>query len=123
MKEKIGGIIFFLLGFHELSTDDILATTDLNSYPVLTLEPVPSRQQQRLPRALSTTTEQPAVLLNRPVGIAEPVRRLSGGIIRAFKFSEGDTSTDKSVQVNTIIRSCGRCAGSTPHRQQHQYYL
>jgi len=52
-------------------------------------------------------------LLSRPIGIAEPVRRLSSGlIIRAFKNSEGDTNTDKSVQVNTIIRACGRCAGS-----------
>lgn len=52
--------------------------------------------------------------MTRPIGIAEPVRRLSGGLfIRAYKNAEGDTNTDKSVQVNTIIRSCGRCAGAT----------
>ena len=58
-----------------------------------------------------------ATLSVRPVGVAEPLRRLSGTlIIRALKASkaEGDTSTDKSVQVNTIIRSCGRCAGAGP---------
>ena len=94
-----------------MSTDDILATTDLSANPLSSTETILSRQQ-RLPRTLSNTIEQPSTSINRPVGIAEPVRRLSSGIIRAFKLSEGDTSTDKSVQVNTIIRSCGRCAGS-----------
>jgi hypothetical protein len=94
-----------------LSTDDILATTDLSSNPLSPTESILSRQQ-RLPRTLSNAVEQPSTSIIRPVGIAEPVRRLSSGIIRAFKLSEGDTSTDKSVQVNTIIRSCGRCAGS-----------
>ena len=100
-----------------MSTDDILATTDLTSYSVPISTPSESRPH-RLSRALSTTVlEQQPTLTVRPVGVAEPLRRLSGGIIiRALKGSgaEGDTSTDKSVQVNTIIRSCGRCAGSTP---------
>ena len=76
-----------------------------------------SRQHptQRLGRTLSTTSDVSAFSVSRPIGIAEPVRRLSGNlIIRAFKNADGDTNTDKSVQVNTIIRSCGRCAGSTP---------
>jgi hypothetical protein len=94
-----------------LSTDDILATTDLSSHPLTSSDSI--SRQQRLPRTLSNAAEQTSTA-NRPVGIAEPVRRLSSGIIRAFKPSEGDTNTDKSVQVNTIIRSCGRCAGSTP---------
>lgn len=66
-------------------------------------------------RTPSNVSEHPQpTLAPRPIGIAEPVRRLSGGlIIRAFKKSDDDTNTDKSVQVNTIIRSCGRCAGST----------
>ena len=70
----------------------------------------------RLARTSSNTSDylSPASI-TRPIGIAEPVRRLSTGlIIRAFKKSADDTSNDKSVQVNTIIRSCGRCAGSTP---------
>jgi hypothetical protein len=107
---------FFILGFHELSTDDILAITDLNSYPISgsTSDNMLSRHQ-RLARKLSGTPELLPVSAPRPIGIAEPVRRLSSGlIIRAFKNSEGDTNTDKSVQVNTIIRSCGRCAGSNP---------
>lgn len=65
-------------------------------------------------RAPSNTSETPPVSISRPIGIAEPVRRLSAGlIIRAFKRSDDDTNNDKSVQVNTIIRSCGRCAGSS----------
>jgi hypothetical protein len=48
----------------------------------------------------------------RPIGIAEPLRRLSTGLIRAFKNNEIDENKhlDKSVQVTTIIRRCGRCA-------------
>ena len=73
-----------------------------------------SRQEQLL-RTPSNSSEQMSVMNTRPVGVAEPVPRVSSGlIIRAFKNSEQDTNTDKSVQVNTIIRSCGRCAGSTP---------
>ena len=67
------------------------------------------------------TYDQPAAPVSsstsRPVGIAEPLRRMSGTVIvRPLKNAniEGDKSTDKSVQVNTIIRSCGRCAGSSP---------
>lgn len=40
------------------------------------------------------------------------MRRLSTGLIRAFKNSdtEDNKHADKSVQVSTIIRRCGRCA-------------
>lgn len=70
--------------------------------------------RQRLTRAPSNTSETLPGSISRPIGIAEPVRRLSAGlIIRAFKRSDEDTNNDKSVQVNTIIRSCGRCAGSS----------
>ncbi len=99
-----------------MSTDDILAATDSSAYatPVSATESVLSRQQRFTP-TLSNASEQPLTSIIRPIGIAEPVRRISAGlIIRAFKKSDADTSTDKSVQVNTIIRACGRCAGSTP---------
>lgn len=106
------------MGFHELSTDDILATNDLGSYSLttsITSENLVNSRQQRFGRTLSTTSDLSALSPSRPIGIAEPVRRLSGSlIVRAFKNADSDTGTDKSVQVNTIIRSCGRCAGSTP---------
>lgn len=106
-----------------MSTDDILASTDLTSHPIpsASLDGLLSRPQ-RLSRAPSTSTaDQPrpsiSMINARPIGVAEPLRRLSGTlIVRSLKPStaEGDTSTDKSVQVNTIIRSCGRCAGAGP---------
>jgi hypothetical protein len=106
-----------------LSTDDILASTDPTSHsiPGLSFDGSLSRQQ-RLSRAPSTSAaDQPKLSVStlnpRPIGVAEPLRRLSGTlIIRSLKPStaDGDTSTDKSVQVNTIIRSCGRCAGAGP---------
>ncbi|UJR35289.1 hypothetical protein I4U23_028052 [Adineta vaga] len=116
-KKLLRDLVEFLrqMGFHELSTDDILASTDSTSFGVsgLSTESNLSRQQ-RLTRAISNATEPPFAPVIRPIGIAEPVRRLSSGlIIRSYKNSEYDTNTDKSVQVNTIIRSCGRCAGST----------
>ena len=48
----------------------------------------------------------------RPVGIAEPLRRLSTGFIRVLKNNDHDgaKTSDKGVQVSTIIRRCGRCA-------------
>ncbi|CAF2382083.1 unnamed protein product [Rotaria sp. Silwood2] len=117
-KKLLLDLIEFLrqMGFHELSTDDILATTNHNSQPIsgLTSESILSRQQ-RSSRTIPYAFEQISTSVIRPVGIAEPVPRPSTGlIIRAFKNSESDTNTDKSVQVNTIIRSCGRCAGSSP---------
>ncbi|CAF0717489.1 unnamed protein product [Adineta steineri] len=111
-KKLLRDLVEFLrqMGFHELSTDDILASTDSNSYSLsgTTVESNQSRQSRSL-----NASEQASFV--RPIGIAEPLRRLSSGhIIRALKKFEGDTNTDKSVQVNTIIRSCGRCAGSNP---------
>jgi hypothetical protein len=44
--------------------------------------------------------------IGRPVGIAEPLRRLSNGFLRTMKTS------DKSIQVNTSIRSCSRCTNT-----------
>ena len=83
-------------------------------------EPLPSRQQRLSRSAAVNNYEQPATPVSssnfRPVGIAEPLRRMSGTVIvRPLKNAsiEGDKSTEKSVQVNTIIRSCGRCAGSS----------
>lgn len=100
-----------------MSTDDILCTTDVNSYSTIGSLVDTVLVRQRLTRASSTMSESPLITapsLPRPIGIAEPVRRLSAGlIIRAFKRSDDDTNNDKSVQVNTIIRSCGRCAGSS----------
>ncbi|CAF3383244.1 unnamed protein product [Rotaria sp. Silwood1] len=117
-KKLLRDLVEFLrqMGFHELSTDDILATTNHNSQPILglTSESILSRQQ-RAARTISNASEQILTSAIRPVGIAEPVPRPPTGlIIRAFKNSESDTNTDKGVQVNTIIRSCGRCAGSSP---------
>jgi hypothetical protein len=68
---------------------------------------LPSRYQQ-VARTLSL--DQPSTL--RPIGIAEPLRRLSTGLIRAFKNNDIDDTghADKSIQVSTIIRRCGRCA-------------
>ena len=60
----------------------------------------------------------PAISNPRPIGVAEPLRRSSGSlIVRTSKTGiagESEKNTDKSVQVNTIIRSCGRCAGAAP---------
>ncbi|CAF3705987.1 unnamed protein product [Rotaria socialis] len=118
-KKLLRDLVEFLrqMGFHELSTDEILAMTNHNSHPIsMSTSELLFSRQRRLTRSMSIipeqlTTSAPA----RPVGIAEPVRRVSSSlIIRAFKNSDIDTNTDKSVQVNTIIRSCGRCAGSTP---------
>ncbi|CAF1012900.1 unnamed protein product [Adineta ricciae] len=112
-KKLLRDLVEFLrqMGFHELSTDDILASTDLTSGSTSEIH-LP--RQQRVTRALSNTTESPSVSVIRPVGIAEPLRRLSSGLtIRTYKTSDSDLNTDKSVQVNTIIRSCGRCAGSS----------
>ncbi|CAF0785343.1 unnamed protein product [Rotaria sordida] len=115
-KKLLRDLVEFLrqMGFHELSTDDILATTNHNSQSILapTSESILSRQQ-RVIRTASYSSESISTPTPRPIGIAEPVPRLpSGLIIRAYKSPESDT--DKSVQVNTIIRSCGRCAGSSP---------
>jgi hypothetical protein len=39
------------------------------------------------------------------------LRRLSTGFIRAFTINDAENQTlDKSVQVSTIIRRCGRCS-------------
>jgi hypothetical protein len=70
-------------------------------------------RNHRLTRTGSNTSDLLPIPIARPIGIAEPVRRLSIGLIRAFKKSNDDTINDKSVQVNTIIRACGRCAGSS----------
>jgi hypothetical protein len=99
--------IFSSLGLYELNTDDTPSTTP---------EFVLPRNQLLTPSMSWNTSEQQTTV--RPIGIAEPLRRLSTGLIRAFKNMDGDSDAtlDKSVQVNTIIRSCGRCAGSTSPR-------
>lgn len=89
--------------------------TNLNSYsmPPLTTE-FPLSRQQRSTRLITNIAEHISTSIPRPIGIAEPVRRLSTNLaIRTCKDSENDVNTDKSVQVNTIIRACGRCAGAT----------
>jgi hypothetical protein len=65
-------------------------------------------QPRHITRTISL--EQPSTL--RPIGIAEPLRRLSTGLIRAFTTNDKDEhkNLDKCVQVSTIIRRCGRCA-------------
>ena len=80
--------------------DDLLSNTEVNS--------LISTRRRSLSRAISL--EIPSTF--RPVGIAEPLRRLSSGFIRAFKPTDHEEykSLDKSVQVCTIIRRCGRCA-------------
>jgi len=110
------------LGFHELSTDEILATNELTLHPTPTTIETSGTRAPRLTRAASTnfSLEQSfnpfSNPTNRPIGVAEPLRRSSGSILhRTTKNGivvEREKSTDKSVQVNTIIRSCGRCAGS-----------
>ena len=64
---------------------------------------------------MSLNTTDVGLSTVRPIVIAEPVRRLSTGLMRSWKGAadvETESHSDKSVQVNTIIRSCGRCAGS-----------
>ena len=98
-----------------MSTDDILATTNTTSRRILVVssESSLSRQEQLLGTSLNSF-EQMSVMNARWVDAAEPVHRVSNDLfIRAFNNSENDTNIDKSVQVNTIIRSCNRCAGST----------
>ena len=65
-------------------------------------------------RSISLNATDSGASAVRPIGIAEPVRRLSTGLMRSWKGADVETEchSDKSVQVNTIIRSCGRCAGS-----------
>ncbi len=95
-------INFYLIGFHDFDTEDLLSNTDMNSSPVFF-------RHQHLTRTKSL--EQSSAF--RPIGIAEPLRRLSTGFIRAFKTTndnDENKKVDKSVQVTTIIRRCGRCA-------------
>ncbi|CAF1104665.1 unnamed protein product [Adineta ricciae] len=96
------------LGYHDLNPIDILTDNHISSYRMKKYDQSCS---SHIPRAKSA--EQQSSL--RPVGIAEPFRRLSTGIIGRLKSIEGETEShlDKSVQVTTIIRRCGRCADST----------
>ena len=105
-----------------MSTDDILAANDVTSptLPSIVSDSALSRTQ-RSSRASSTNLSDSSTTLVsnytvRPIGVAEPQRRASATIIiRSIKSPvEGDLGNHKSVQVNTIIRSCGRCAGSSP---------
>lgn len=96
--------LFFFIGLHGLNTDDLLCNIDMNSYP--TLDPNVFRQ-----RHITRTKSLEQSSTVRPVGIAEPLRRLSTGFIRAFKSTDDENKkVDKSVQVSTIIRRCGRCS-------------
>lgn len=93
------------IGFHDLSPDDLLAHADGNSSPRLNARSLAFRQRNR------TVSLDPNASL-RPPALSEPLRRLSSGFIRAFKTNdhEDQKHVDKSVQVSTIIRRCGRCA-------------
>ncbi len=88
-----------------MTTDDFLANSDGNS---LSIPDSFSSCHQHLTRAASI--DQSSNL--RPIGIAEPLRRMSMGLILALKSNDIDDNryADKSIQVSTIIRRCGRCA-------------
>ncbi len=104
-KSELEEKVCVCIGYPDLITNDSITTTDLSHLPFL--EGVRPRRPS-LSRAISL--DQSSTL--RPIGIAEPLRRLSTGLIRAFKSNENDEDKhlDKSVQVTTIIRRCGRCA-------------
>lgn len=93
------------IGFQGINPEEFLSNIDLNSS--LIPEKIFSRQKHLL-----RTRSLDQYSTYRPVGIAEPLRRLSTGFIRAFKTNDNDENkkVDKSVQVTTIIRRCGRCA-------------
>ncbi len=92
---------------YNLNTDDLLIDTDMNSNPMAESG---LSQNRQLIRTKSLEQQMPL----RPVGIAEPLRRLSTGILRTLTSGDNDSNKnlDKSVQVSTIIRRCGRCAES-----------
>ncbi|CAF1251046.1 unnamed protein product [Adineta steineri] len=96
------------LGYHNINTDDLLANNNMNCYFLKG-----SNHKRNLRRERSNSDD--TLMILRPVGIAEPFRRLSNGIIRTLKHNdnENDKYLDKSVQVSTIIRRCGRCAETT----------
>ncbi|CAF1433104.1 unnamed protein product [Rotaria magnacalcarata] len=95
------------IGAHDLRTDDSLVDNDINYYP--SSESMFSRHPY-IPN--STLSEQQSSV--RPIGVAEPLRRLSTDLIRVLKNSESndDTKLHKGTQVTTIIRRCNRCAES-----------
>ncbi|CAF3390746.1 unnamed protein product [Rotaria sp. Silwood1] len=93
------------IGSHDLNTDDFLENNEINSYPAS--ESVVSRQQyitNIISLEQSSTT--------RPIGIAEPLRRISTDLIRVLKTNDNndEKTLNKSIQVNTVIRRCDRCA-------------
>ncbi|CAF3336347.1 unnamed protein product [Rotaria socialis] len=95
------------IGAHDLRTDDFLVDNDINSYA--NSESIFSRHPY-VPN--STLSEQLSSV--RPICVAEPLRRLSTGLIRVLKNNEGndDKKLHKGTQVTTIIRRCNRCAES-----------
>ncbi|CAF3246911.1 unnamed protein product, partial [Rotaria sp. Silwood2] len=95
------------IGSHDLKTDDFLANNETNSYPAS--DNVFSRHQY-VTNVIAL--EQPSTA--RPIGIAEPLRRLSTDLIRVLKSndSKDEKTLNKSVQVSTMIRRCDRCAES-----------
>ncbi|UJR10566.1 hypothetical protein I4U23_014766 [Adineta vaga] len=109
-KQLLKNLVEFTqqLGYHNLNPDDLLTDNHINLYRMKKYD---HAYNSHMPRARSV--EQQISL--RPVGIAEPFRRLSTGLIGRLKTIEGETDShlDKSVQVTTIIRRCGRCADST----------
>lgn len=97
--------LFARIGFHDLSSDDLLAHVDDNSSPGFNARSFAFQQRNR------AVSLDPSASL-RPPSISEPLRRLSSGLIRAFQANDHTDRkhADKNVQVTTIIRRCGRCA-------------
>ncbi|CAF0769688.1 unnamed protein product [Rotaria sordida] len=95
------------IGSHDLNTDDFLADNDIKSNPVS--EHVFSQH-----RYITNITSLQPSSANRPICIAEPLRRLSTDFIRVLKNNDSNDEKNlhKSVQVNTMIRRCDRCAES-----------
>ncbi|CAF0883099.1 unnamed protein product [Didymodactylos carnosus] len=124
-NKTLRDLIEFLkqMGFHELSTEDLLTenfgrrlTATIES-PLISQRYRPNQCQAPSFSEISqenTNTNVPTASAIRST--VDPLRRLSTGLLmRAFKSFPGDANNftvEKSVQVNTIIRSCGRCSGA-----------
>ena len=103
--------IFIQIGFPDVDQDDFLANNDTNSCSTLESS---SSQYRYLSDEISSKYRSAL----RPVGIAEPLRRVSTDFIPMLSFNDnnGNKSLNKSVQVNTTIPWCDRCTGSSSLR-------
>ncbi|CAF0952544.1 unnamed protein product [Didymodactylos carnosus] len=99
------------MGFHELSTDELL-TENFGHHLSKATDSTHMSHGDAVQQCSGTSTNVTTAVRST----TDPLRRLSAGLlIRALKSLPGDTDNftiEKSVQVNTIIRSCGRCSGA-----------